>query len=278
MKSNIAILMATYNGGEYLRDQINSIISQSFHGWTLYIHDDGSSDETNQILEYYCTKYDNIVTLKYPSQKGAKNNFLSLIRMVEADYYLFCDQDDIWKRNKIQLEMEQMKRMEEQYGDVPLLVFSDLEVVDKDLKVVSPSMWQNGGIRPELLTSFDEGAVFEYVTGCTMLFNRMGRETVIYPADKALMHDSWVFCCILKAGGHVNGLHKQLVSYRQHGNNTLGATSWSSHGPLYKIIHISKIFRNNYRHWEMLKSLGYGSFIKYLKFKYLIRYVKHKKQ
>ena len=276
MKYNIAILMATYNGGEYLREQINSIINQTIDDWTLYIHDDGSSDNTNQILEYYCSKYDNIVTLKYPSQKGAKNNFFSLVRLVEADYYLFCDQDDVWKQNKIELEIEEMKSMEGKHGDVPLLVFSDLEVVDKNLNVISPSMWQNGGIRPELLTSFDSGAVFEYVTGCTMLFNRMARDSVIYPADKALMHDSWVFCCILKARGHVNGLRKPLVSYRQHGDNTLGATSWSSYGLLYKIVHISKIFRNNYRHWEMLKSLGYGSFIKYLKYKYLIRYVRLK--
>ena len=58
MKSNIAILMATYNGGEYLREQINSIINQTIDNWTLYIHDDGSSDDTNQILEYYCSKYD----------------------------------------------------------------------------------------------------------------------------------------------------------------------------------------------------------------------------
>lgn len=278
MKCNIAILMATYNGGEYLREQINSIISQSMHNWTLYIHDDGSSDDTNQILEYYCTKYDNIVELRYPSQKGAKNNFLSLVRMVEADYYLFCDQDDVWKRNKMELELEEMKSMEGKYGDVPLLVFSDLEVVDKDLKVVSPSMWRNGGIRPELLTSFDAGAVFEYVTGCTMLFNRNAREAIDYSAERALMHDSWVFCCILKAGGHVNGLRQPLVSYRQHGDNTLGATTWSSHGLLYKIVHISKIFRNNYRHWEMLKSLGYGSFLKYIFFKYLNRYVELKKQ
>ena len=64
--------MATYNGGEYLREQINSIINQTIDDWTLYIHDDGSSDNTNQILEYYCSKYDNIVTLKYPSQRGAK--------------------------------------------------------------------------------------------------------------------------------------------------------------------------------------------------------------
>lgn len=278
MKCNIAILMATYNGGEYLREQINSIIGQSVKGWTLYVHDDGSSDDTNNILEEYGAQNDNIVTLKYPSQKGAKNNFLSLVRMVEADYYLFCDQDDVWQKNKIEHEIREMKEMEIKYGNVPLLVFSDLEVVDKNMNVISPSMWQCGDIHPELLTSFDTGAVFEYVTGCTMLFNRKGREAICYPADNALMHDSWVYCCILKAGGHVNGLSKQLVSYRQHGNNTLGATSWASHGTLYKLLNIVKIFRNNYRHWKMLKSLGYGSFLKYLHYKYLNRYVELKKQ
>lgn len=272
---NIAILMATYNGSEYLEQQINSIISQSAHDWTLYIHDDGSCDKTLNIIREYSSEHKNIVVLDYPSQHGAKDNFLSMVQKIEADYYLFCDQDDVWHNRKIEIEMDKMREMEMKYGDIPLLIFSDLEIVDKDLNVTYPSMWKCGGIRPELLYSFDAGAVFEYVTGCTMLFNRKARESIHFPANKALMHDSWVTCCILKAGGHVYGIPQPLVSYRQHGNNTLGATNWNTHGLLYKMVHIAKIFQKNYRHWNMLRALGYGSFFKYLKFKYYNRHIKY---
>ena len=274
----IAILLATYNGEQYLAQQIDSLLSQSYKGWTLYIHDDGSTDNTANVIGSYCRKYENIIAMDYPPTGGAKNNFLSMLQRVEADYYMFCDQDDIWAERKIETEMERMHEMESSCGDIPLLVFSDLRVVDNCLNEISPSMWRNGGVRPEYLCSFDRGAVFEFVTGCTMLFNRKGRDCVSFDAAKALMHDSWVSCCILKASGKVDGIRMPLVNYRQHGDNTLGATNWASHGILYKLSHIASIVRKNYRHWKSLEDLGYGSFFKYLKNKYLFRKQYHGKE
>lgn len=271
----VAILMATYNGGRYLRQQLDSLLAQSSRDWVLYIHDDGSTDDSLDILREYCGKHDNIVILEYPSQHGAKDNFLSLLERVDASYYMFCDQDDVWNCRKIEIELNEIKSMEEVYGDIPLLVFSDLEVVDTGLSTLSRSMWKNGGVRPELLNGFDSGAVFEYVTGCTMLFNRTAKNHVFFSAGNALMHDSWVTCCILKAGGKVRGIREPLVLYRQHDGNLLGATDWSNRGLLFKVVRFYSIFTNNRRHWKMLKSLGYGSFLKYLKFKYYYRLIGH---
>lgn len=274
----IAILLATYNGEQYLAQQIDSLLSQTYKGWTLYIHDDGSTDKTASIIDSYCNKYDNISSMEYPPTGGAKNNFLSLLQRVEADYYMFCDQDDIWDKKKIEVQIGRMHEMERSYGDIPLLVFSDLRVVDNALNEMSPSMWRDGGVKPEYLCSFDKGAVFEFVTGCTMLFNDKAKRCVSFNANKALMHDSWIACCVLKANGIINGINKPLVNYRQHGDNTLGATSWASHGKWYKLLHISNIVRKNYRHWKSLEDLGYGSFFKYLKNKYLFRNRRHGKE
>jgi rhamnosyltransferase len=97
----IAILLATYNGGQYLMEQLDSLLQQTCQEWTLYIHDDGSTDNTYDILREYSQKHSNIYVLEYESQRGAMGNFLSLLQRVEADYYMFCDQDDVWLKQKV---------------------------------------------------------------------------------------------------------------------------------------------------------------------------------
>lgn len=264
--------MATYNGERFLREQLDSILQQSFSDWTLYIHDDGSTDTTPSIIKEYTQKYHNIVELDYPSQKGAKNNFLSLLRRVEADYYLFCDQDDVWRKDKIEKEMSKMDMLEKDKIGKPVLVFSDLYVVDENLNITDQSMWSKSNICPEFLTNFTEGGAFEFVTGCTMLFNQEAKNTVRFDhIEKATMHDAWITLCILKSEGVVAPLNEQLVYYRQHGDNALGASDWTEHGRLYKLRNIHSIFKRNYIHWQMLNALGYGSFFKYLRYKYLYR-------
>ena len=99
--------MATYNGAKYLREQIDSILSQTNDQWHLYIHDDGSKDGTVEILNDYATRCPETVTvLDYPSQDGALQNFMSLLEKVEADYYMFSDQDDVWFPEKIEKQVQ----------------------------------------------------------------------------------------------------------------------------------------------------------------------------
>lgn len=86
---HIAILLATYNGEKYLREQLDSLYQQTFTNWNIYIHDDGSTDHTSDILNEFAEKHDNFIILDYPSQHGAKDNFLSMLQAVDADYYFF---------------------------------------------------------------------------------------------------------------------------------------------------------------------------------------------
>ena len=270
-KKKTAILLATYNGESFLREQIDSLYAQTFNDWTIYAHDDGSNDSSHEILVQYAATYDNFKILDYPSQHSAKDNFLSMLTLVDADYYLFCDQDDVWKTDKIEQEMKHMVDLELRTPEKPIAVFSDLTVVDRDLSVIEPSMWNAIGIKPELLTTFECGGVFEYVTGCTMMFNRKAKECIIYPAPKATMHDTWAVLCILRQGGIVSAVYKPLVYYRQHGDNTLGASNRSHRRLIHKLRNIRHIWYHDRNHWEMLKELGYGSFAKFLYYKYLHR-------
>ena len=109
----IAILMATYNGEKYICQQIDSILSQTCKDWELYIHDDGSTDNTIAAVESYVEKYpDKIHLIDGKSTGGAKYNFFYMFGQVEAPYYMTCDQDDVWKPDKIYLTLQKMEALE----------------------------------------------------------------------------------------------------------------------------------------------------------------------
>ena len=131
--AKIAILLATYNGEEYIGELLDSIMSQSMQDFVCYIHDDGSTDRTTDIIKTYLQNYkDKIVVLDYLSKKGCTNNFLSLAQHVSHEYVMFCDQDDVWKNDKIEKTYKKIKQMENDHPGVPLLVFTDLSVVDEE--------------------------------------------------------------------------------------------------------------------------------------------------
>ncbi len=270
---NLAILMATFNGEAYIEQQLQSLYRQSNKEWTLYIHDDGSTDGTVNIINQYAEKHDNIIVLHYTSGTGAKDNFLSMLARIDAHYYMFCDQDDVWLENKIEDSLLKMNELEMQSPTVPIVVCSDLYIVDKDLNITSPSYWTHAGIYPQFINSFNECAASSVTTGCTMLFNQEAKKATIYPAKNAVMHDSWVTLCSLKSHGVLGYVGKQLVFYRQHGDNTLGATAVSVNQftLAYRIRHFKRMFKQNKDHYLMLRSLGYGSIFKYIKYKIIYK-------
>ncbi|MBR2291037.1 MAG: glycosyltransferase family 2 protein [Prevotella sp.] len=268
----VAILMATYNGEPYLSQQLDSLLSQTYQQWTLYIHDDGSTDKTMEICHTYARQHPNIIILDYESQGGARANFLSLLQRVEASYYLFCDQDDVWLREKIALQMERMATEEREHPGQPIVVYSDLAVVDADLQEIAPSFLAYQGIRPEFLQTFAELGAANLTTGCTMLFNREAKALTQIPAPRAAMHDAWVTLSTARAGGILALVHQPLVRYRQHGHNTLGAVSQSRLTPAYRIRHFLSLAQANLGHYRMLRALGYGSWLKLMFYKIKYRY------
>ena len=272
MANNIAILMATYNGAKYLEEQIDSILSQSSKQWHLYIHDDGSSDGTVELLNDYAGKYPEQVTvMDYPSQGGALQNFMSLLEKVEANYYMFSDQDDVWEPHKVEREMAAMREAEAEDDSLPIIVHSDLSVVGSSLQPLHPSFLRYTRLRPDCIKTFSH-AVEPFITGCTMLFNRAARDAVTYPATTAIMHDIWVALCTLSKGGRIILIDEPLVLYRQHGHNALGARDIHHVTLAYRIKRIRQIIDDKKKYYAMLRALGYGSWLKYIKNKIRMMY------
>ena len=110
----VTILLATLNGEDYLKAQLESIAAQTYENWQLVVGDDGSTDGTISILEEFSKQYPEQVTIikNDPPQGSAKDNFISLIQNSYGPYFMFCDQDDVWKPDKIYLTLQKMEALE----------------------------------------------------------------------------------------------------------------------------------------------------------------------
>ena len=218
MKVNI--LLSTYNGEAYLREQVASIQAQSHKDWHLLIRDDGSTDSTRQIIEELVAEDERIRFINPDSQEnlGVIKSFHALLTYEKADYYLFSDQDDVWVKDKLLIQLEEALKYP---TPLPILVYTDLKVVDQELKVLHESMiaTQSGHANTELIQELTENTV----TGGVSLINHSlaqlwtGQEE--YPL---LMHD-WYLALLAASQGKLIYLDQATELYRQHTSNVLGA-------------------------------------------------------
>lgn len=220
----IDILMATYNGEKYLSAQIDSILKQTHANWKLLIHDDGSNDKTVDIIKEYCSKYPEKIEFIDDSIKtsGAKNNFLHLLRFSNAEYIMFCDQDDVWFEDKIELTYKKMQENEGKYPNSPLLIHTDLQVVDKNLSILHKSFIDFIGLDAKKGEKLNYLICQNCITGCTIMINKPLLKLCALIPKEALMHDWWLGL-IGSCFGKIIFIDKPTLAYRQHENNTLGA-------------------------------------------------------
>ena len=226
--SMIAILMSTYNGERYLAEQLDSIIAQTCTGWRLFVRDDGSTDRTQQILDEYGAKDHRITLLRDQENLGACRSFEHLLEQCgDADYYAFADQDDVWKPNKLAICLDTIRKAERDFPNQPVVVHTDLQVVDDQLNEIAPSFWQYGGIVPQILdANIHYLAICNSVTGCAMMMNRAARKAALPFLPGIFMHDAWVALMVLKAGGRVIPIPQTTIRYRQHTQNVCGAQQY----------------------------------------------------
>ena len=222
----IDILMATYNAEKYLRKQLDSITRQKFKGWRLVVRDDASRDGTVKLLESYAKKYyGKIKIIKGDVNVGAKMNFAKLIKYSKADYVMFSDQDDIWLPDKICKTLSCMLNTEERNGrKIPILVHTDLAVIDENGQRKSNSFWKYQKIN-ENLKNFNRLLAQNNVTGCTLMINKALMKIATPIPKEAIMHDWW-FALVASVFGHIEHLDYRSVLYRQHDKNVLGAKKW----------------------------------------------------
>lgn len=236
MNETIDILLATYNGEPFLEELLNSIIAQTSNTWHLTISDDGSTDNTGRIISSCRSRHPDKITVLTTSNEtlGPSGNFARLLQQSGAEYAMFCDQDDVWLPRKIELTQGKMKELEELYGrDMPLLVHTDLKVVDSNLRLLSPSLWRYQRTDPKA-TALAQLLVQNVATGCAVMINRALRELALPIPPDARMHDWWL-ALVAAVSGRIAHVAEPTVLYRQHSRNDSGTT------PLNPVVAMGKL-------------------------------------
>ena len=230
----ITIIMAVYNGQEYIREQLESLKDQTYTEWRLVIRDDRSSDKTAEIVKKFSDEVEQEVIFKVNEKPSgsAKNNFALLINDAkESDYVMFCDQDDIWKKDKIEITFNKMKQAEERYGrDFPLLVHGDVEVIDENGNINADSMFEMSHINAD--SKLPQILIQNHVTGCTMMCNKklIAGISEYASSEYIIMHD-YLAALYASVFGKIEVIKKPLLSYRQHSGNSVGAKN--NNNPVY---------------------------------------------
>ena len=227
----IAVLLSTYNGESFIAAQLDSLLAQTHQNLVIIVRDDGSSDSTPQLLKDYAQGFPDKFHIieEEPVNYGPSGSFSVLCEYLLANKSVlgfndviacFCDQDDVWVQEKLELQLERYLQIDG-CDSKPVLVHSDLEVVDQNLDNVADSLITYQGLEIER-NRFPHLVVSNLVTGCTALFNEALLDAALPVPKNAVMHDWW-FAMTAAAFGELVFIPSPLVRYRQHGRNTVGA-------------------------------------------------------
>ena len=208
----VTVMLATYNGEKYLKEQLDSLLSQRGVRVSILVRDDGSTDRTKRILEEYQTK--GYLTWYTGEHLNVQKGYLDLLRNAgETDYYAFCDQDDVWDEDKLLVAVTELDELQQ---DKPAMYYCGQRLVDENLKLISIH---------KIATDRSDHTNFliSNVAGCTAVFNKV----LVDAANSAtpefiLMHDSWLFKICLALGGSYYADSSTHINYRQHGKNVTG--------------------------------------------------------
>ena len=233
MAERVEILMAVYNGAQYLPEQLDSILAQTDGDWHLTVSDDFSDDGSAEIIGDYARRFPDKIAFCHPPRRfgGARDHFFWLMGRCDAGTMLFCDQDDAWYPDKVRRMREAMARAVAEFGaDTPILVFSDQVPTDAGLKPLAPSLMR---YQQQYFERFDYRSLLmqNVVTGGAMGVNR-ALARLGAPAGDArgiIMHDWWL-AVVAARFGKIVYLDEPLGVYRQHGENAVGAKDVRSAG------------------------------------------------
>lgn len=210
---SVTIMLSTYNGEKYLCEQLDSLFRQQDVNIMVTVRDDGSRDDTCNILEEYKSRY-HLVWYTGANLRPA-NSFLNLLHNAgNSDYYAFCDQDDVWMEDKLKVATGILKRYP---PNEPAMYFSAKRLVDAELNMIKDT-------NENPLLTLEEAFIYNPVTGCTLVMNKALRDVVVSAEISTIpsLHDSWVYRICLAIGGHVYYDPMPHILYRQHGGNVVG--------------------------------------------------------
>lgn len=231
-ESRVAICMATYNGGRFVAQQIDSILHQTYSDWVLFVRDDGSTDDTCEVVDSYVSKYPGKIVRIIDDDElhDCSLNFLAALRFASLnpsfDFFMFCDQDDVWNDDKVELEVSEARRLRDGGKENPILVITDCSVTDEELRVTVPRLGPTRPFDPAQIT-LAQCIVNNVGQGATMLMNRsLAAELLSSKLDtQQWMYDWWAMMLALCLG-RVVYLDRPTMKYRQHNANVSGAGNY----------------------------------------------------
>jgi len=220
MEEKVTILMAVYNGEKYLREQLDSILSQTHENWQLVIRDDRSTDKSLAILTEYLQRDPRIMLLSHGSDHGsACINFSQLAAWAastDAAYVMFADQDDRWKPEKVSVSLAAIFKMEQELGtDHPCMCYSTFQLMDEKGEDLPQRMPLPNHLPLMLMLSEN------YAWGCTMIINSAALKKITPIPYQAANHDYWI-ALVISALGNNQLIDRDLLFYRQHTQNVSG--------------------------------------------------------
>lgn len=218
----VDILLASYNGERYIKEQIESILAQDYQNFQLFIRDDGSTDGTLEIIKEYTSKYPDKIRLIEDDVRcgSAVKNFMQLTKYATADYVMYSDQDDYWFPNKISVSLKRIQMIENKIGkDKPVLVFAEYKAVDQELKEI-PNSIEGSQIEKKNL-QLNQLLVQNCVNGCLMMVNK-ALYSISGEYDRGILMHDWWMALIAATMGKISHINETVMFYRQHGDNAVG--------------------------------------------------------
>jgi glycosyltransferase involved in cell wall biosynthesis len=238
--ARLAILMCTKNGAEFLGEQLQSFSDQTHTNWTLFASDDGSTDETKDILEHFGRNRFQRVFVRNGPENGVCANFLSLALdpTIQADYYAFSDQDDIWHPDKLRRALRQLLYVPD---GTPGLYCGRTELMTADGQLYGRSPLF---ARPP---AFENALVQNIAGGNTMVFNRAAKELLERVGSlDVVLHDWWLYQLVSAAGGIIHYDPQPVLKYRQHRHSTIGSNlGWNA-----RFSRLRMMLGGRFHHWN----------------------------
>lgn len=236
---SVAILMCTYNGEDFLEEQLDSIEIQGYKNWTLFVNDDGSKDSTLKILKAYQKKWgQKKLLIRRGPQKGFCQNFLQIIndKKINADLYFLSDQDDVWMPHKLRHTLKKIAKLD---ATKPYLYCARTTYVSSDAKKILGQ--SDLFLKPP---SFKNALIQSLAGGNTMAFNNPLKKVLQnYPRVDVVSHDWWLYMLNELVGGQTHYDTESTILYRQHARSLIGANT----GFLAKMKRLRMMLSGTYR-------------------------------
>lgn len=214
--TSIDILLPTYNGAKYIRILLDSLLAQTHTDWHLYVRDDNSKDDTVSIVNEYIHQHPGKITLLDNGgvNIGINQGFSTLLQTSNAPYACFCDQDDKWMEDKLEVSLKGIQKLEKKLPNKPCLVYSDLCMVDNEMNVIAKSRWEEDKVKPHYL-SLAKLLVQNPINGCVTIMNRKLIDLAKPVHSDALWFDHWV-ALMAAAAGKIELINRTTIFYRIH--------------------------------------------------------------